>query len=129
MWSTLTLLLALSCNISRQSMGNYARVFVVVGTLAAALYNSCCGRSLSSGQLSQLSVVPGLSSCVSFSDVFLCADSTCFGEAGKRKRRVCSQRQRPPQVDMTCVCARTRPLLTYHKPRLYTMGHSSLRQQ
>ncbi|XP_036433498.1 KAT8 regulatory NSL complex subunit 1-like protein [Colossoma macropomum] len=65
----------------------------------------------------------------SFSDVFPCADSTCFGEAGQKKRRLCRRRRRPPQVDVTCVCARTRPLLTYHKPRLFSMGQSLLRQQ
>ncbi|KAL7865274.1 hypothetical protein SRHO_G00105210 [Serrasalmus rhombeus] len=63
------------------------------------------------------------------SDVFPCANSTCFGEAGQKKRRLCRRRQRPPQVDVTCVCARTRPLLTYHKPGLFSMGQSLLTQQ
>ncbi|KAL6484306.1 hypothetical protein MHYP_G00063510 [Metynnis hypsauchen] len=65
----------------------------------------------------------------SFSDVFPYASSTCFGEVGQKKRRLCCRRQRPPQVDVTCVCARTRPLLTYHKPRLFSMSQSLLTQQ
>ncbi|XP_072541098.1 KAT8 regulatory NSL complex subunit 1-like protein [Salminus brasiliensis] len=62
-------------------------------------------------------------------DVFLRASSSHFGESEQKKRRVCRRRQFPPQVDVTCVSARTRPLLTYHKPRLFTMDQSALRRQ
>ncbi|XP_062389773.1 KAT8 regulatory NSL complex subunit 1-like protein isoform X2 [Sardina pilchardus] len=41
------------------------------------------------------------------------------GFDGQKKRRVCRRRQRAVQPDLTCVSARTRPLLTYHKPRLF----------
>ncbi|XP_066497515.1 KAT8 regulatory NSL complex subunit 1-like protein isoform X2 [Hoplias malabaricus] len=64
----------------------------------------------------------------SFNDSLLHSGSTCLVKAEKR-RRVCRPRQCVPQVDTTFVCARTRPLLTYHKPRLFTMSRSSLRQQ
>ncbi|XP_063069516.1 KAT8 regulatory NSL complex subunit 1-like protein [Engraulis encrasicolus] len=42
-------------------------------------------------------------------------------EGVQKKRRVCRRRQ--PLVPATCVSARTRPLHTYHKPRLF---HSSM---
>ncbi|XP_022535787.2 KAT8 regulatory NSL complex subunit 1-like protein isoform X2 [Astyanax mexicanus] len=62
-------------------------------------------------------------------DRFLSAGSSHFEEAGQKRRRVCRQRLFPPQVDTTCVCARTRPLLTYHKPRLFTMDQSAIERQ
>ncbi|XP_030643479.1 KAT8 regulatory NSL complex subunit 1-like protein [Chanos chanos] len=40
------------------------------------------------------------------------------GETELRRKR---RRQHAPQDDLTCICARTRPLLTYHKPRLFTL--------
>ncbi|KAG9349754.1 hypothetical protein JZ751_028202 [Albula glossodonta] len=43
------------------------------------------------------------------------------GQVGLKRRRVCRRRQKLPQLDSTCVSARTRPLLTYHKPRLFTL--------
>ncbi|XP_076858386.1 KAT8 regulatory NSL complex subunit 1-like protein isoform X2 [Brachyhypopomus gauderio] len=60
-------------------------------------------------------------------DALLHATSTC--SPGYKRRRLCGRRQRPLQVDATCVSARTRPLLTYHKPRLFFMSQSSHRQQ
>ncbi|XP_076119867.1 KAT8 regulatory NSL complex subunit 1-like protein isoform X1 [Alosa pseudoharengus] len=42
-----------------------------------------------------------------------------MGFDGQKKRRVCRRRPRAVQPDLTCVSARTRPLLTYHKPRLF----------
>ncbi|XP_042565317.1 KAT8 regulatory NSL complex subunit 1-like protein [Clupea harengus] len=40
-------------------------------------------------------------------------------QAGRKRRRVCRRKQRPAQPYLTCVSARTRPLLTYHKPHLF----------
>ncbi|XP_071398429.1 KAT8 regulatory NSL complex subunit 1-like protein [Centroberyx affinis] len=38
----------------------------------------------------------------------------------KRRRMGARRRQQLLQADASCVCARTRPLVTYHKPRLFT---------
>ncbi|KAF5892995.1 KAT8 regulatory NSL complex subunit 1-like protein, partial [Clarias magur] len=63
-------------------------------------------------------------------DVFLHTSPTCTRKAGeKKRRRVCCQGQLPSQVDVTPGCARTRPLLTYHKPRLFAMDQSAVTQQ
>ncbi|XP_064165973.1 KAT8 regulatory NSL complex subunit 1-like protein isoform X1 [Anguilla rostrata] len=43
------------------------------------------------------------------------------GQGGVKRRRVCRRRPKLAQQDSTCVAARTRPLLTYHKPRLFTL--------
>ncbi|XP_051997754.1 KAT8 regulatory NSL complex subunit 1-like protein isoform X2 [Xyrauchen texanus] len=48
---------------------------------------------------------------------------------GQKRKRACHKRQCPFQVDITCVSARTRPLLTYHKPYLFIMDPSSHREQ
>ncbi|MCJ8732867.1 hypothetical protein PDJAM_G00216570 [Pangasius djambal] len=62
-------------------------------------------------------------------DVFLHAGSTFIGKTDQKKRRVCRRGQLLSQVDVTRVCARTRPLLTYHKPRLFIMDQSPVTQQ
>ncbi|KAB5577382.1 hypothetical protein PHYPO_G00209250 [Pangasianodon hypophthalmus] len=62
-------------------------------------------------------------------DVFLHTGSTFIGKTDQKKRRVCRRGQLLSQVDVTRVCARTRPLLTYHKPRLFIMDQSPVTQQ
>ncbi|XP_020313314.1 KAT8 regulatory NSL complex subunit 1 [Oncorhynchus kisutch] len=42
-----------------------------------------------------------------------------FSQKGPKRRRVNRRRPHFLQVDATCVSARTRPLVTYHKPRLF----------
>ncbi|XP_062862290.1 KAT8 regulatory NSL complex subunit 1-like protein isoform X2 [Trichomycterus rosablanca] len=59
--------------------------------------------------------------------VALHSGSSCLVE--QKKRRVWRGGRRPSQVDVTCVSARTRPLVSYYKPRLYTMDQSSATQQ
>ncbi|XP_051567030.1 KAT8 regulatory NSL complex subunit 1-like protein isoform X2 [Myxocyprinus asiaticus] len=49
-------------------------------------------------------------------------------KAGQKRKQACHRRC-PLQVDVTCVSARTRPLLTYHKPRLFNIDLSSYREQ
>ncbi|XP_036395832.1 KAT8 regulatory NSL complex subunit 1-like protein [Megalops cyprinoides] len=46
-------------------------------------------------------------------------------QVGLKRRRVCHRRPRLPQLDSTCISARTRPLMTYHKPRLFTLDPPS----
>ncbi|XP_042620074.1 KAT8 regulatory NSL complex subunit 1-like protein [Cyprinus carpio] len=53
----------------------------------------------------------------------------CFHKARQKRKRTCHRRQCLPQVDVTCTSARTRPLLTYHKPRLFVMDPLSHREQ
>ncbi|KAA0715551.1 KAT8 regulatory NSL complex subunit 1-like protein [Triplophysa tibetana] len=48
---------------------------------------------------------------------------------GQKRKRACHQRQCALQVEVTCVSARTRPLLTYHKPLLFIMDPPSHREQ
>ncbi|XP_029937565.1 KAT8 regulatory NSL complex subunit 1-like protein isoform X2 [Myripristis murdjan] len=49
---------------------------------------------------------------------------------GKRRRLGGRRSQQLLQADASCVCARTRPLLTYHKPRLFSFhSHGSGGQQ
>ncbi|KAI5613444.1 KAT8 regulatory NSL complex subunit 1-like protein, partial [Silurus asotus] len=62
-------------------------------------------------------------------DVFLPSGSTCIGKTSQKKRRVSRRGQLQSQVDVSRVCARTRPLLTYHKPRLFIMDQSPVTQQ
>ncbi|KAM9486332.1 KAT8 regulatory NSL complex subunit 1-like protein isoform 2-T2 [Clarias gariepinus] len=63
-------------------------------------------------------------------DVFLHTGSTSTAKPGeKKRRRVCCRGQLPSQVDGIPGCARTRPLLTYHKPRLFAMDQSAVTQQ
>ncbi|XP_041724522.2 KAT8 regulatory NSL complex subunit 1-like protein isoform X2 [Coregonus clupeaformis] len=50
-----------------------------------------------------------------------------FSQKGLKRRRVNRRRQRLLQMDATCVSARTRPLVTYHKPQLFI--NTSHRQQ
>ncbi|KAK6315290.1 hypothetical protein J4Q44_G00148190 [Coregonus suidteri] len=50
-----------------------------------------------------------------------------FSQKGLKRRRVNRRRQHLLQMDATCVSARTRPLLTYHKPQLFI--NTSHRQQ
>lgn len=52
----------------------------------------------------------------------------CLPKAKKRKR-TCQRRQYVSQVDATFMSARTRPLLNYHKPRLFLMDPLSHREQ
>ncbi|KAI5106807.1 KAT8 regulatory NSL complex subunit 1-like protein, partial [Silurus meridionalis] len=62
-------------------------------------------------------------------DVFLPSGSMCIGKTSQKKRRVSRRGQVQSQVDISRVCARTRPLLTYHKPRLFIMDQSPVTQQ
>ncbi|XP_050976076.1 KAT8 regulatory NSL complex subunit 1-like protein isoform X2 [Labeo rohita] len=50
-------------------------------------------------------------------------------KARQKRKRTCHRRQYLPQVDVTCMSARTRPLLTYHKPRLFVMDPLSHKEQ
>ncbi|CAB1347113.1 unnamed protein product, partial [Coregonus sp. 'balchen'] len=50
-----------------------------------------------------------------------------FSQKGLKRRRVNRRRQHLLQMDATCVSARTRPLVTYHKPQLFI--NTSHRQQ
>ncbi|KAG7467539.1 hypothetical protein MATL_G00154850 [Megalops atlanticus] len=59
------------------------------------------------------------------SDLCFQGSSPIPGQVGLKRRRVCHRRLRLPQPDSTCVSARTRPLLTYHKPRLFTLDPPS----
>ncbi|XP_056611273.1 KAT8 regulatory NSL complex subunit 1-like protein isoform X2 [Triplophysa dalaica] len=51
-----------------------------------------------------------------------------FKKTGRKRKRACHQRQ-CALVEVTCVSARTRPLLTYHKPLLFVMDPPSHREQ
>ncbi|XP_073702349.1 KAT8 regulatory NSL complex subunit 1-like protein [Garra rufa] len=46
----------------------------------------------------------------------------CLHKARQKRKRTCHRRQ----LDVTCMSARTRPLLTYHKPRLFVMDHEEV---
>ncbi|KAJ8252762.1 hypothetical protein GJAV_G00205280 [Gymnothorax javanicus] len=43
------------------------------------------------------------------------------GPVELKRRRVCRGKRKLSLLDSTCVAARTRPLLTYHKPRLFIL--------
>ncbi|XP_041700628.2 KAT8 regulatory NSL complex subunit 1-like protein isoform X2 [Coregonus clupeaformis] len=62
-----------------------------------------------------------------FSSGLLLGGYDPFSQKGPKRRRVNRRRQHFLQVDATCVSARTRPLVTYHKPRLFI--NTSHRQQ
>ncbi|XP_073711456.1 KAT8 regulatory NSL complex subunit 1-like protein [Misgurnus anguillicaudatus] len=47
---------------------------------------------------------------------------------GRKRKQACHRRQWP-HLGATCVSARTRPLLTYHKPCLFIMDPSSHKEQ
>uniref|UniRef100_A0A673H7E6 KAT8 regulatory NSL complex subunit 1-like n=1 Tax=Sinocyclocheilus rhinocerous TaxID=307959 RepID=A0A673H7E6_9TELE len=49
--------------------------------------------------------------------------------SGQKRKQTCHRGQYLPQVDVPCMSARTRPLLTYHKPRLFVMDPRSHREQ
>ncbi|XP_039505758.1 KAT8 regulatory NSL complex subunit 1-like protein isoform X2 [Pimephales promelas] len=53
----------------------------------------------------------------------------CLHKVKQKRKRTCHRRQYLPHADVTCMSARTRPLLTYHKPRLFVMGPLSHREQ
>ncbi|XP_067300389.1 KAT8 regulatory NSL complex subunit 1-like protein [Pseudorasbora parva] len=53
----------------------------------------------------------------------------CLHKVGQKRKRTCHRRRYLPQVDVTSMSARTRPLLTYHKPRLFVMDPLSHREQ
>ncbi|XP_051762589.1 KAT8 regulatory NSL complex subunit 1-like protein isoform X2 [Ctenopharyngodon idella] len=53
----------------------------------------------------------------------------CLHKVRQKRKRTCHRRQYLPQVDAICMSARTRPLLTYHKPRLFVMDPLSHREQ
>ncbi|XP_016322961.1 KAT8 regulatory NSL complex subunit 1-like protein [Sinocyclocheilus anshuiensis] len=53
----------------------------------------------------------------------------CLHKARQKRKRTCHRGQYLPQVDVTCMSARTQPLLTYHKPRLFVMDPLSHREQ
>lgn len=63
-----------------------------------------------------------------FTCVFDPSGPQCLPKAKKRKR-TCQRRQYVSQVDATFMSARTRPLLNYHKPRLFLMDPLSHREQ
>ncbi|XP_031714495.1 KAT8 regulatory NSL complex subunit 1-like protein isoform X1 [Anarrhichthys ocellatus] len=48
-------------------------------------------------------------------------------EPGSSKRRRPGGTRRLSKADALCVCARTRPLVTYHKPKLFTFNSSNPR--
>ncbi|XP_057192915.1 KAT8 regulatory NSL complex subunit 1-like protein isoform X1 [Triplophysa rosa] len=52
-----------------------------------------------------------------------------FKKTGQKRKRAYHHRQCALQVEVTCVSARTRPLLTYHKPLLFIMDPPSHREQ
>ncbi|XP_056321853.1 KAT8 regulatory NSL complex subunit 1-like protein isoform X2 [Danio aesculapii] len=56
------------------------------------------------------------------------SEPQCLPKAKKRKR-TCQRRQYVPQVAASFMSARTRPLLNYHKPRLFLMDPLSHREQ
>ncbi|XP_051564240.1 KAT8 regulatory NSL complex subunit 1-like protein [Myxocyprinus asiaticus] len=97
-----------------------------------------------SAQLTQIvnSLMPPLCASPSSSPVFKGTCSHWRGQrktpysrpqylhnAGQKRKRACHRRQCPLQVDVTCVSARTCPLLTYHKPHLFFMDPSSHGEQ
>ncbi|XP_043105633.1 KAT8 regulatory NSL complex subunit 1-like protein isoform X2 [Puntigrus tetrazona] len=69
------------------------------------------------------------SSQVTHMGVFAPSGPQCLHKARQKRKRTCHRRQYLPQVDVTCVSARTRPLQTYHKPRLFIMDSLSHREQ
>ncbi|XP_045563853.1 KAT8 regulatory NSL complex subunit 1-like protein [Salmo salar] len=54
-----------------------------------------------------------------FSSGLLLGGCDPFSQKGSKRRRENRRRPHFLQVDATCVSARTRPLVTYHKPRLF----------
>ncbi|KAK3543981.1 hypothetical protein QTP70_032739 [Hemibagrus guttatus] len=112
-------------NIERQS----AQLSQIVNSLMSPLSDlpSCCPVAKGDSRCWRGSRKRPINSCVT--DVFQHTASTCIGRTNQKKRRVCRRGQFLSQVDVTQVCARTRPLLTYHKPRLFIMDQSPVTQQ
>uniref|UniRef100_A0A4W4GJN5 PEHE domain-containing protein n=1 Tax=Electrophorus electricus TaxID=8005 RepID=A0A4W4GJN5_ELEEL len=109
--------------IERQS----AQLNLLVNTLMAPLSTSPSSSPVSKGTCTLWTGQQKRPFNSPLTDVFLHTTSTCL--AGQKRRRLCGRRQHPLQVDATCVSARSRPLLTYHKPRLFIMSQSSLGRQ
>ncbi|KAG7330827.1 hypothetical protein KOW79_004796 [Hemibagrus wyckioides] len=112
-------------NIERQS----AQLSQIVNSLMSPLSDlpSCCPVAKGDSRCWRGSRKRRFNSCVT--DMFQHTASTCVGRTNQKKRRVCRRGQFLSQVDVTQVCARTRPLLTYHKPRLFIMDQSPVSQQ
>uniref|UniRef100_A0A8C8F2G9 PEHE domain-containing protein n=1 Tax=Oncorhynchus tshawytscha TaxID=74940 RepID=A0A8C8F2G9_ONCTS len=65
-----------------------------------------------------------------FSSGLVLGGYDAFSQKAPKRRRVNRRRQHLLQVDATCVSARTRPLVIYHKPPLFiNTTHTSHRQQ
>lgn len=52
-------------------------------------------------------------------------NSDAFVPGSSKRRRLGVRRRQLFKGDMSCVCARTRPLVTYHKPKLFVLNTGS----
>ncbi|XP_041120747.1 KAT8 regulatory NSL complex subunit 1-like protein isoform X2 [Polyodon spathula] len=101
-------------NIERQS----AQLTEIVSSLIPPLSFSPCSSSVSSKPCSW----KGQSKSKAESrDVFSKRISCVSGQHSIKKRRVSKRKQKLPHINSTCVSARTRPLRTYQKHRLFTL--------
>ncbi|XP_065108134.1 KAT8 regulatory NSL complex subunit 1-like protein isoform X2 [Paramisgurnus dabryanus] len=58
---------------------------------------------------------------ISYSRQVQAYQAQCLDKPGRKRKQACHRRQWPLHLAATCVSARTRPLLTYHKPCLFIM--------
>uniref|UniRef100_A0A8C2BPW5 KAT8 regulatory NSL complex subunit 1-like n=1 Tax=Cyprinus carpio TaxID=7962 RepID=A0A8C2BPW5_CYPCA len=114
-------------NIERQS----AQLTQIVNSLMPSLCASPSSSPMSKGPCSRWrgQQKTAYSGQVTHTGVFVPSGPQCLHKARQKRKRTCHRRQYLPQVDVSCVSARTRPLLTYHKPRLFIMDQLSHREQ
>ncbi|XP_026127257.1 KAT8 regulatory NSL complex subunit 1-like protein [Carassius auratus] len=114
-------------NIERQS----AQLTQIVNSLMPSLCASPSSSPMSKGPCNHWrgQQKTAYSSQATHTGVFVPSGPQCLHKARQKRKRTCHKRQYLPQVDVSCVSARTRPLLTYHKPRLFVMDPLSHREQ
>ncbi|XP_077071382.1 KAT8 regulatory NSL complex subunit 1-like protein isoform X1 [Siphateles boraxobius] len=114
-------------NIERQS----AQLTQIVNSLMPSLCASPSSSPMSKGPCNRWrgQQKTTYSSQVTHTGPFVPSGPQCLHKVKQKRKRTCHRRQYLPQVDVTCMSARTRPLLTYHKPRLFVMDPLSYREQ
>ncbi|XP_016410219.1 KAT8 regulatory NSL complex subunit 1-like protein isoform X2 [Sinocyclocheilus rhinocerous] len=114
-------------NIERQS----AQLTQIVNSLMPSLCASPSSSPMSKGPCNRWrgQQKTAYSGQVTHTGVFVPSGPQCLHKVRQKRKRTCHRRQYLPQVDVSYVSARTRPLLTYHKPRLFVMDPLSHREQ
>lgn len=114
-------------NIERQS----AQLTQIVNSLMPSLCASPSSSPMSKGPCNRWrgQQKTAYSSQMTHTGASIHSGPQCLHKVRQKRKRTCQRQQYLPQVDVTSMSARTRPLLTYHKPRLFVMDPLSHREQ